>query len=207
MDLDTEANRARLIKFGNLSTDGNFHVISPETGAYNCIAWAMGFVDRWVDYIPSNSQHKKWWPKGISRSFMPDDLVSAFEAVGFEKCDDDNDEEGYEKVALYKRSPYTDPISKEIKAEGWTHAARVLSKDVYHSKMGPSFDIHHSSGDVFDGTNYGEVFQFMKRLKSERQSILDRVANEEPRLSLSNQQFEELVAFVKASGVVIKKQK
>lgn len=205
MDLDTTANRARIIRFGNLSTDANFHITSPETGAYNCIAWAMGFEDRWVDYIPSSSQHKKWWPKGVNRSYLPSDLVHAFEAVGFELCDDDEHEDGYEKVALYKVVPFREPISNEMKPEGWTHAARVISKDVYHSKMGPSFDIHHSSGDVFAGTTYGKVYAFMKRAIKDRQSVIDFVTSTEPRLSYSNIQMEELLAKVKASGVVIRK--
>lgn len=205
MDLDTPANRARIIRFGNLSTDTNFHVKSPETGAYNCIAWAMGFQDRWVDYIPSSSQHKKWWPKNVNRSYLPSDLVHAFESVGFELCVDDGEEDGYEKVALYKVAPFYEPISKEMKPEGWTHAARVISKDVYHSKMGPSFDIHHSSGDVFAGTTYGTVYAFMKRPIKDRQAVIDFVASTEPRLSYSNMQMEELLAKVKASGIVIRK--
>lgn len=181
MDLNTEENRERLIgAFPKLEDEkGVFHIESPETSGYNCIAWAMGFDDRWVDYLLDSP--KKWWPAGVSRDWRTDTLISAFEAVGFEKCEDGNTEEGYDKVALYRVRPFQDPETDEwIDEYGWTHAARVIQDNVYHSKIGPSFDIYHRSGDVFEGTDYGEIYQYMRRPENKRE-IVERIKVEEPR--------------------------
>ena len=67
MALNIEANRKGLIHhFPRLKDDETFTIESPETSGYNCIAWAMGFDDRWVDYIDDHSP-KKWWPSGVAR--------------------------------------------------------------------------------------------------------------------------------------------
>ncbi len=186
MALDTPENREKLIdSFHHLSDDENFCITSRKTPSYNCIAWAMGFDDRWVDCYPDfDKARKKWWPEGVARDFNPDTLVSAFEMVGFVKCDDDSPEDGYDKVALYKVSPLVDPMTgKKIADEGWTHAAKVLESNVYHSKIGESFDIHHSGGDVFAGSSYGSIYQFMKRKQSDR-SICDSIRQQAPGFSI-----------------------
>lgn len=180
MALDSPENRQILINiFPNLGLDGSFVIKSEKTTAYNCIAWAMGFDDRWVDHLPDNDiAKKKWWPDGVARDYNPETLVAAFEKLGFEKCNDDQEEAGYDKVALYKVSPLVNPITFQVIAnEGWSHAARVLSANIYHSKIGSSFDIYHRSGDIFNGPFYGEVFQFMKR-KVEDRIITERIKSE-----------------------------
>lgn len=178
MDLNTEENRKELIAvFKKLETDSHFEITSPKDDGYNCIAWAMGFNDRWVDHIIDQLSKKKWWPNGVKRGKSPLNLVEAFKAVGFEPCDDDNTEEGYDKVALYM-DKYTGR---------WTHAAKVLSPEEYHSKIGPLFDIKHRSGDVFENSSYGTVFQFMKRKVSDR-CIIDEIIrkNEPPTFDINN---------------------
>mgnify|MGYP006936034358 CR=1 FL=1 len=101
--------------------------------------------------------------------------------MGFEKCENGNTEEGYDKVALYRVRPFQDPETDEwIDEYGWTHAARVIQDNVYHSKIGPSFDIYHRSGDVFEGTDYGEIYQYMRRPENKRE-IVERIKVEEPR--------------------------
>lgn len=186
MALNTNENRQKLIKvFPKLGTDAHFYIKSPETPEYNCIAWAMGFDDRWVDHLPDyNISKKKWWPDGVARDFKPSTLIKAFEKLGFVVCDNDYDEEGFEKVALYKTSPLLDPYRGTVIAdEGWTHAARVLSTDLYHSKIGSSFDIYHRSGDVFNGTSYGIIYQFMKR-RLENFIITERIKKEKPIINI-----------------------
>ena len=186
MALDTPENREQLIDFfHHLSDDENFCIMSRKTPCYNCIAWAMGFDDRWVDCYPDSVMaRKKWWPDGVARDFKPETLVKAFESVGFVICDDDTPEDGYDKVALYKVSPLVDSTTgKKIADEGWSHAAKVLDKNVYHSKMGELFDIHHSGGNVFAGSSYGFIYQFMKRKQSKR-SICDNIHQQAPGYSI-----------------------
>lgn len=49
MDINSEENRKKLIElFPLLADDPNFKLESEATDVYNCIAWAMGFNDRWV---------------------------------------------------------------------------------------------------------------------------------------------------------------
>ena len=171
MDLNTEENRKELIAvFKKLETDSHFEITSPKDDGYNCIAWAMGFNDRWVDHFIDTSSKKKWWPNGVKRGKSPVNLVEAFKAVGFETCDDDGTEDGFDKVALYK----------DMDSGRWTHAAKVLSPLKYHSKIGKSFDITHRSGDVFENSSYGTVFQFMKRKVSDRHIIEDIMRKNEP---------------------------
>lgn len=159
--LNTEPNRECLIgPFPKLRDDRNFTIESPETPIYNCIAFAMGTQDVWVD---ASSKAWAWWPENVSRDDTPVALTQAFEAVSFECCSDDAPEKDFDKVALY---------SKDGK---WTHAAKILdSGEAYHSKFGQSFDATHS-GDSFAGSRYGDVFQFMKRPIELRSKTTDAV--------------------------------
>lgn len=135
--------------FGDLlAQDVNFKLTSPQTFDYNCIAFAMGVDDRWIDCadIPWH-----WWPETVARDRSKSGLIAAFKYLGFEECGmDDRFELNFEKVALYARG-----------AE-WTHAARIVAPGIYHSKFGASFDGQHSSGEVLSA-QYGQVYQIMRR--------------------------------------------
>lgn len=155
MDYNTPSARESLTRadaFGEkLENDGNFVLLSPTTYQYNCIAYAMGMQDRWVDNadLPWH-----WWPP-VNKGSKDTDLVNAFQYFGFEECGmDDSVDEKYDKVALYHD------------ADSWTHAACIVGEGVYHSKFGASYDGTHSRGDILIA-QYGEPFVIMKRLKSE----------------------------------------
>ncbi len=157
MALNTPANRLELIRvFPNLKEDTNFQILSPQTPVYNCIAWAMGYTDRWVDpYIGPGC----WWPDGVIRSYSSDALIKAFEAEGFELSDNELLEEGYAKVVLYKK--HDDDL--------WTHASKLVSADVEYSKFGRSFDGQHShnvlctTSDGHEKESYGISYAIMKK--------------------------------------------
>ena len=68
-------------------------------------------------------------------------------------------------------------------SEGWTHAAKVLDRNVYHSKIGGSFDIKHSGGEVFAGSTYGTIYQFMRRKQTDR-SICEDIRKQVPGFSI-----------------------
>lgn len=153
MDFNTEGNRKSLINFfPHLFDDKHYKLLSEQTPIYNCIAWAMGFNDRWVDTVLSPGH---WWPDGVLREDSPQALIDAFVAVGFEVVDNDHYEENYDKVALFQ---------KEGK---WTHAARIESDEVEYSKFGGSFDGVHSH-NVFGGSIYGDEYAFLRRHISQR---------------------------------------
>lgn len=136
---------------------------SPVDYIYNCIAWAMGTNMMWVG---GNLTPWQWWPKSVLLSDEKQTLVDAFKVLGFVECPDDTFEEGYRKVALYAIG------------DKWTHAARVLDTKLYHSKFGCNCDGFHSSNPMlFDGTCYGCVFKYMKRLLSDEYITASAIPN------------------------------
>lgn len=152
--------------FPELEKDEHFKVTSPCNPIYNCIAWAMGVDNWWVDPC-SRAGH--WWPSPVARDGSPESLSAAFSYVGFEPCEDGLPEKGYDKVALYM-----DQAKNE-----WTHAARIISQDEYHSKIGRLFDIHHSSDVIFDGTDYGVKYAYMRRPIALRDKTAKMIARDE----------------------------
>lgn len=162
MDYNTLSARESLTRadaFGKkLELDGNFILTSPFTYRYNCIAYAMGMQDRWIDgaNLPWH-----WWPP-VHKSMDVSDLIEAFRFFGFEECGmDDSIDTEYDKVALY------------CNADGWTHAARVVGDGIYHSKFGASYDGTHSGGDVLQA-QYGNPFIIMRRRKADAHLTEDR---------------------------------
>lgn len=162
MALDTPVNRSFLISiFPDLANDNNFKILSECTPVYNCIAWAMGYNDRWVSPIISAGY---WWPDGALRSMVPDALIQAFQVEGFEMSDNSLLEDGYSKVVLYKN----------LAGDQWTHAARIVANDTEYSKFGQSFDGQHShavlcrTGAGYSDQSYGTAFAYMKRLDSKK---------------------------------------
>lgn len=160
MALDTPINRQLLINiFPDLARDANFKILSERTPIYNCIAWAMGYTDRWVDPSIVDNIPWLWWPHGAERSYRPEALISAFEAEGFEISDNSKVEEGYSKVVLYKNQ----------NTGKWTHAARIITSDVEHSKFGKAWDGQHSHNVLCHTAkgqeiqSYGIAYAYMKK--------------------------------------------
>src|SRR4051794_32435817 len=117
-------------------TEHNHRVTSPATAEYNCIAWSAGVTDRWW-------QPGVYWPVATPEDdFGIGVLEQAFVALGFEGCDDDSLEVGFEKVALYGSSLF------------YNHAARQLPDGKWTSKLGRSEDIEHGTpNDVAGGVH------------------------------------------------------
>ena len=153
----TQQDRRTIINwFPALRKDPNFEITSDCTPAYNCIGWALGMNDVWVGiYNPANYAWS-WRPKEVRCDEIKESLVELFLYFGFEISDNDLPEDGYDKVALYADDSC------------WTHAAKIIAPNVYHSKIGTAWDIKHSGGDVFDHTEYGNVFIIMKRRIADR---------------------------------------
>lgn len=150
MDYDVDPFRQNLIDAFHkpLEKDKQFHVNSPETFSYNCIAWAMGMNDRWVDHelVPWH-----WWPNGVQRNKSEQALKDAFAALGFEETTNPDYEIGFDKVALYS-------INNE-----WTHAAKVVDSITYHSKFGALNDAFHSGLNNTLSIGYGNIYSYMRR--------------------------------------------
>ena len=126
-------------------TNQNHRVTSPATPNYNCIAWSADDTQR-------------WWQPGIHWPIeaQPDDyglglLVETFRSLGYEECEDEVPEPGYEKVALYGGMLI------------YTHAARQLANGKWTSKLGRAENIEHDSPDALARGVYAEVHEFMRR--------------------------------------------
>lgn len=157
MAFDTAINRFLMMSiFPDLKNDNNFKLLSDRDDTYNCIAWAMGYNDRWVD-IEDSPGH--WWPNGVSKDMSPQSLIDAFCAEGFEISDNADPEDGYYKAVLYKSNFLGN----------WTHAARILTSEIEYSKFGKLWDGLHShnvlsnTGFLYSSSSYGEAFAYMKK--------------------------------------------
>ena len=153
-------------KWPNLSgTD--YRVTSPKSQEYNCFAYAVGEVarpgkfsdsdvadaerqktDRWWQATPGD---RFYWPDGVPQEETLEAYIQAYQTVGYEVCDRDDLEPGWEKVALY--------IDSENRP---THAARQLANGKWTSKLGWLEDIEHEL-DALRGDRYGVVGQILKR--------------------------------------------
>ena len=145
-------------KFPNLENDICFEISSPIDSNYNCIAWAFHqYKDRWMQppsgkYIPELDA-VTWWPDGATPSMDISSLVEAFLCNSFIICDSWEHESGYIKIALYYN-----PLNN-----CWTHASRESRTGQYWlSKLGRSYDIHHSNPYSLEGKAYGKVFCYLK---------------------------------------------
>ncbi|MCY4473974.1 MAG: hypothetical protein OXC83_00880 [Chloroflexi bacterium] len=125
----------------------DFSVTSPQDARYNCVAWAAGMDSGW------------WWPGlGFAWPFDQSEdeslltFITAFNTLGFERCEDGTLEEGFEKIAVYQ--------SRNGQV---SHVARQLSSGRWTSKIGTLEDIEHSEPSELEGERYGSVTQFMRR--------------------------------------------
>ena len=145
----------------------HYAVTSPPTPTYNCIAWAAGESNRW--WWPTSSY---FWPTGIPREETLLAFVGAYATLGYTRCDDEQREIGFEKVAIY------------VNARGIpTHAARQLGTGMWTSKLGQAHDIAHTLDGV-SGLRYGRVGAVLKRPRDAQDQLISamnfRIADTSP---------------------------
>lgn len=138
--------------FPKLAAGDGYRITSPKTTDYNCIAWA-GCIDH-LWWWPDESW-MYFWPSAVQREATIPAFIAAYTTLGFAQCDDDQYEEGFEKIAIF-----TDSLGAP------THAARQLNTKFWTSKLGGLFDISHMLDGV-SGISYGTPTVFMKRVKPE----------------------------------------
>jgi hypothetical protein len=134
--------------FPNLRRIG-YRITSDNDARYNCIAYAAGESHRW--WQPGYSGYH--WPETADKGDGIESLRNMFETLGYVVCDNEELEQGFDKVALYADN------------EGyWTHAAKQKDNGLWISKLGRGFDITHRTPHCFGGPNgYGNAVYFMKK--------------------------------------------
>jgi hypothetical protein len=125
-----------------------YHITSPPTDVYNCIAWAASDPTWW--WWPGDPV-KDHWPPGVARVETLDAFRAAFATLGFADCAGEHPEPGFEKVAIF-----TDDLGVP------THAGRQLPTGRWTSKLGQLEDIEHDLHDL-TGAEYGTVALILKR--------------------------------------------
>jgi hypothetical protein len=142
------------VKWPNLShTD--YQVTSLKSQEYNCFSWAAEDTDRWWQPIPGD---QFYWPDGVPQKETLEAYIQAYRTLGYEPCNDEKLESGYQKIAIYV-------ASNRIP----THAARQLANGKWTSKLGWLEDIEHEL-DGLIGDRYGVVGQILKRSTSSNSS-------------------------------------
>ncbi len=143
--------------FPSLKYDEDFQVTSKATPAYNCIAWAMQYNDRWMwphSQATAGLDGVYYWPDGVDKCEDVNAFVKAFQQKGYEICDNGNFEDGYRKIALYVKPGTTI----------CTHAARQLRSGKWTSKLGNQEDIQHGTALTIQGRVYGNLYCYMKKV-------------------------------------------
>lgn len=128
---------------------GLFAIQSPVDNHYNCIAWAARDTKRW--WWPADPRTGAYWPVGAVREVSLTAFHQAFAQLGYEPCESDALERGFEKIALFAREGRP------------THAARQLASGAWTSKLGSEQDIEHGLSALTGSLLYGSVVQIFRR--------------------------------------------
>ncbi|MEH2242059.1 DUF7689 domain-containing protein [Nostoc sp.] len=140
--------------YPNLVTHG-YKLTSPDTTEYNCVAWAAENAQNW--WWP-DTQYEEYWPPGVPREETLEAFQQAFATLGYEICQNDVLEEGFQKIAIYVDS---NKVPR--------HVARQLPNGQWTSKLGQDEDIEHNNLQGLTGQpGYGEIACIMKRLLTAR---------------------------------------
>ena len=128
----------------------DYEITSQATPSYNCIAWAAGEDFRWWEPDPFRLY---FWPDDVPRNPDIDSYLRAFVNMGYELCQDDTLEAGFQKVAIYQG----------LNGQP-SHMARQRQDGSWTSKLGSDVDIVHESLAHLEGLVYGKAFCFLRRL-------------------------------------------
>jgi hypothetical protein len=135
--------------YPNLVENG-YKITSQDTIDYNCVAWAAEDDETW--WWP-DAQYQYYWPLEIPREETLQAFHQAFQILGYEVCENDVLEAGFNKIVIYVDSSKTP-----------SHVARQLPNGKWTSKLGLYEDIEHNNLKGLTGNpGYGEVACVMKR--------------------------------------------
>lgn len=127
---------------------------SPEDYHYNCISFAVGEIHSHRWWEPSGYLIH-YWPPGVTKDYSLDSYAHVYQLHGYQTCDTEDLEVGFEKVAIF-----VDSLGIP------THAARQTRSGTWVSKIGEYEDIEHDSLRALEGQdNYGTIARILKRAR------------------------------------------
>jgi hypothetical protein len=127
-----------------------YDVTSPKDKLYNCVAWAAEQdVKQWWE--PSGEPFD-YWPDDVPFDYAFDNYVKVFETRGYSRCQNDDLEPGFEKVAIYKGIDHS-----------FKHVAHQLPNENWTSKLGPDEDIEHKTPYSLESIDNGFVDVILRK--------------------------------------------
>ena len=133
-----------------LLTAESYEVTSAKDKSYNCVAWALGADDDWIDH---SGMTGTTWPAGIDDSGSVASWIALFAREGYSACDSDEAEQGFEKVAIYANGEEATHVSRQLDGNKWRWA----------SKLGGLEDIEHLALANLECATYGAVARILRR--------------------------------------------
>lgn len=138
--------------FPALLQDPAFRITSPDTRDYNCIAWALGYNNRWIwPIMKAQREDDMLWFNDIEISERTEVFLQFFQSQGYRICENNDNAHGYDIIALYE-------LDGKV-----THATRRLNNGLWTSKLGPWHDIQHSTPYSLEGNIYGKVTYILRK--------------------------------------------
>jgi hypothetical protein len=133
--------------FPNLRAS-DWAVTSPQSKAYNCIAYAAYDLRRNWDAC---GLYGYYWPPGALKEDSVKGWMDAFRVLSYKPCDNADLEPGFEKIAIYAKDGVPTHVARQLESGSWT------------SKLGRDEDICHPTLEALNGSFYGEVVRVMRR--------------------------------------------
>lgn len=135
----------RMFYWPNL-TKNSFKKTSDFSVKYNCVCWALGNKDKFIDAMGY------YWPLELPRDHTVNGYKRLYENEGYTICTNGALENGLEKIAIYgDEYDYFKHVALQLLDGSWT------------SKMGDLEDINHKNLECLEGKDYGTVKIFLCR--------------------------------------------
>ena len=127
-----------------------YKITSVETPDYNCFAWAIDDKSKWWSPAADGGYY---WPDGVPKNTAVKSFIKLYKIEGgYEPCDNDRVEKGFEKIAIY-----ADTLGDV------THVAKQKTSGKWTSKLGDWEDLEHNTLVALEGDFYGKAVQILKR--------------------------------------------
>src|SRR5437870_6260006 len=110
--------------------NGGYGVESPEDPKYNCIAFAVGNLTRWWQWMPGRTRGY-YWPLPSDNTLQS--WMEVFRLHGYAPCESADFEAGLQKVAIYVNEGEPTHVAKQDVESGKWISKLGRGKDISHN--------------------------------------------------------------------------